>query len=141
MERTEGLTPGKREKIMEEIRRELMEMLRNALPPEFLNRIDDIVVFNPLLLEDMREIVKLRFSELTERLEDRGIDLQLSDKALDWLAREGFDPQFGARPVKRVINSEVSRKLSSEILAGNIKEGEKAVVDLEGNEIVIIKKK
>ncbi len=141
MERTEGLTPGKREKIMEEIRRELMEMLRNVLPPEFLNRIDDIVVFNPLLLKDMRDIVKLRFSELTERLEDRGIDLQLSDKALDWLAREGYDPQFGARPVKRVLNSEVGRKLSSEILSGDIEEGEKAVVDIEENKIAIIKKR
>ncbi len=135
MERTEGLTSEKRDGIMTEIRRELMEMLRKVLPPEFLNRIDDIVVFNPLIIEDMREIVKLRFRELASRLEDKEIELELGEKALDWLAEEGFDPQFGARPIKRLLNAEVSRRLSTEILAGKIKPGQIVRIELENGEI------
>lgn len=137
MERTEGLTAQKRDRIMEEVRRELLAMLRDVLPPEFLNRIDDIIVFNPLLLEDMREIVKLRFSELTERLKDREIKLTLSDEALDWLAKEGYDPQFGARPVKRVLNAEVGRRLSTAILAGEVQNGQEVIVDLVNSEITL----
>ncbi|MGC9315267.1 MAG: ATP-dependent Clp protease ATP-binding subunit, partial [bacterium] len=137
MERAEDLTLEKREGFIEETRRDLLEMLRNVLPPEFLNRIDDIVVFNPLLLEDMREIVRLRFQELAERLQDREIEVELTDKALDWIAREGYDPQFGARPIKRVLNSEVGRRLSTAILAGDIKPGQRAIIDVEANEIVL----
>ncbi len=137
MERAEGLTLEKREDFIEETRRELLEMLRNVLPPEFLNRIDDIVVFNPLLLEDMREIVRLRFEELAERLQEREIEVELTDNALDWLAREGYDPQFGARPIKRVLNAEVGRRLSTGILGGDIKPGQRAIVDVEANEIVL----
>lgn len=137
MERAEDLTLEKREGFIEETRRELLEMLRNVLPPEFLNRIDDIVVFNPLLLEDMREIVRLRFVELAERLQDREIEVELTDKALDWIAREGYDPQFGARPIKRVLNSEVGRRLSTAILTGDIKPGQRAIIDVEANEIVL----
>jgi len=137
MERTEGLTAAKRDRLMEEIRRELLEMLRDILPPEFLNRIDDIIVFNPLLLDDVREIVRLQFGQFIGRLEDREIELELTDAACDWLADEGYDPQFGARPVKRVLNAEVGRKLSVAVLAGKIKQGEKAVVDIEDGEIII----
>ncbi len=137
MERAEGLTLEKRDDFIEETRRELLEMLRNVLPPEFLNRIDDIVVFNPLLLEDMREIVRLRFEELAERLQEREIEVELTDNALDWLAREGYDPQFGARPIKRVLNAEVGRRLSTGILGGDIKPGQRAIVDVEANEIVL----
>jgi len=137
MERAEGLTLEKREDFIEETRRELLEMLRNVLPPEFLNRIDDIVVFNPLLLEDMREIVRLRFEELAERLQDREIEVELTDKAIDWLAKEGYDPQFGARPIKRLLNAEVGRRLSTAILAGEVKPGQKARIDINKNEIVL----
>lgn len=137
MERIKGLTSEKRDGVMEEIRRELMEMLRKVLPPEFLNRIDDIVVFNPLLLEDMREIVKLRFNELASRLEDKEIELELGESALDWLAQEGFDPQFGARPVKRVLNSEIGRRLSKDILSGKINPGHRVKIEFEKGEICL----
>lgn len=137
MEQTEGLTADNRDGIMENIRHELLEILQKTLPPEFMNRIDEIVVFNPLLLEDMRKIVKLRFAEMAARLKDKEIELTLSETALDWLAKEGFDPRFGARPVKRVLDSEVGRKLSLAILSGKLKPLDKVRVKLEGNEIAI----
>jgi len=139
MERTENLTSDKRDRVMEEVRRELLEMLRGTLPPEFLNRIDEIVVFNPLMPEDIEAIVRMQFAHIEERLSGRNMKLELGDDAASWLAKEGYDPQFGARPVKRVMNHKVGRKLSTAILAGEIGEGDSVVVTVENNEIAVSK--
>ncbi len=140
MERTEDITAENRDNVIDGIRRELIEMLRQILPLEFLNRIDEIVVFNPLLPEDIEAIVRLQFGYLARRLGERDIKIELTDNAVKWLAKEGYDPSFGARPVKRVINHEIGRKLSEAIISNEIIEGNEVVIDIQNNEVTLSKK-
>ncbi len=139
MERTENLTPESRDRIMVEVRHELLGMLREVLPPEFLNRIDDVVVFNPLLPVDILRIVQLQFAHLADRLRERDIEIELSTEAAEFIAQEGYDPQFGARPIKRVLNSEVGKRLSRAILTGEIHPGDSAIVGMKDGGIFIKK--
>jgi ATP-dependent Clp protease ATP-binding subunit ClpB len=106
--------------IMEETRGQVMELLRKSVRPEFLNRIDEIIMFRPLSREDLAKIVSIQFNLIKKRLAEGGIKIEASDKLLDHLARTGYDPQFGARPLKRVMQREILNALSKEILAGNI---------------------
>jgi len=140
MERIENISIQNREEIMENLRRDLLNMLRKELPPEFLNRIDDIIVFNPLLPEDIEKIVTLQFGYLADRLAQRSIEIELSDSARDFIAREGYDPQFGARPIRREITHKIQRKLSTALISGKLSSGSKATVDVKEGEIIITKK-
>ncbi|MFN3596747.1 MAG: ATP-dependent chaperone ClpB [Rubricoccaceae bacterium] len=121
---------GLAEAEMEGLRRDLGQRLRETLRPEFLNRIDEIVVFRPLGQAEIRQIVALQF-ERTRRLAERshGLRLVLTDAAKDALAREGFDPVFGARPLKRVIQRQIANRLAEQILAGLVREGDTVVVE------------
>ena len=92
--------------------------------PEFINRIDDIVRFNELTKEDLREIVDIQLGIFRKRLEDRHIKLELSDDASDWLATTGYDPAFGARPLKRVVQREIADALAVQLLDGSFGEGD-----------------
>ena len=139
MERIEGMTPANRADTMKVLRDELIKMLGASVSPEFLNRIDDIIVFNPLLHEELQKIVKLQFAELAERLAGRDIRLSISDEAAALLAKEGSDPMFGARPIKRIINHVVGRKLSQAILTGDIGPGDSAMADVVDGEIEIVR--
>ncbi len=139
MERTALITPETRNEVMAGVERELMELLRSKFSPEFLNRIDDIVLFKPLLIGEIEEIVKMMFGDLAERLEERGIHLTLSEKAAESLAKDGYDPTFGARPVRRAINHIVGRSVSEAILEGEIVAGDSAVVDIIDSKIAIVK--
>jgi ATP-dependent Clp protease ATP-binding subunit ClpA len=113
--------------------------LRQALRPEFLNRIDELIVFHSLSFEEIKKIVVLQFSEIERRLLEQGLRMSLTSKAQEFLARQGYDPSFGARPLKRVIQRHISQPLANEILKGKFREGDKIKVDLKEEEIIFSK--
>lgn len=105
---------------MESAKLEVLGLLKQSVRPEFINRIDDIVMFTPLSQKDIREIVGLQLKGVRKMLAKQGIVLDATEEAINFLAERGFDPQYGARPVKRVVQREVLNKLSKEILSGNV---------------------
>ena len=119
----------------------MMAALRATFRPEFLNRVDDIVMFNSLGLDEIKRIVDIQFARLKERLEEKHIELALTDKAKELHAREGFDPTYGARPLKRTIQQKVLDPLAMKLLDGEIKEGDKVTVTVRSGEIVFEKAK
>ncbi len=114
------MTLDNQEAVLEETRLSVFDLLRKSVRPEFLNRIDETIMFRPLSKGDIRKIVGIQFNLIKKRLEESGIKLEASDEVLDALGEEGFDPQFGARPLKRVIQRRILNELSKEILAGKI---------------------
>jgi len=135
-ERTEAMTDANRAEAMEDLQGELMDLLKQTIRPEFLNRIDEIIVFSPLNREEIRQIVRLQFHMVVERLAKSGYHAKMTEAAIDWIAEAGFDPQFGARPVKRMMQKYLLNDLSKEILAGKIsKEGE-ITIDAENGHLV-----
>ena len=121
----------------EHLRDELIQMLRSTLRPEFVNRVDEIVMFRPLTIEQIRKIVRLQFDRVAEMLEEKGIVSEITDKAVAWLADKGFDPLFGARPVKRLIQKEIVNELSREIIAGTIDKPGRVKIDVQSGELVM----
>jgi ATP-dependent Clp protease ATP-binding subunit ClpC len=118
----------------EEMRKKLMEALKRAFRPEFINRLDSVVVFRALTKDEIKEIVSLELNKVQVRLLDQRITIEATDAAKAFLAERGYDPDYGARPLRRVIQSEVEDKLSDGFLAGKFKEGDKVMIDLlEGN--------
>jgi ATP-dependent Clp protease ATP-binding subunit ClpB len=116
---------------------EVMQMVRAHFRPEFLNRVDEIILFHRLRREDMGAIVDIQFARLARLLEDRKITLELRPEARAWLAGKGYDPAYGARPLKRVIQKNVQDPLAELILAGEIHDGEKVVVGADQNSLLI----
>jgi len=114
-----------------EMKKKLMEALKRNFRPEFVNRLDSVVVFRALNRTDIREIVSLELRKVSERLEEYELTLQASEAALDYLADEGFDPEMGARPVRRVIEQMVEEPLSDALLAHTFTNGDSILVDLE----------
>ncbi len=119
-ERFEGVTENNLLAVTEIAKIEVMELLRKTIRPEFLNRVDEIIMFKPLLRSEIKGIVVIQLKLLSEMLAERAIQLSFTDPLIDWLAEEGFDPQFGARPLKRVIQKEIVNELSKRILAGDV---------------------
>ncbi|HVA81130.1 MAG TPA: ATP-dependent chaperone ClpB [Candidatus Binataceae bacterium] len=111
---------------------ECLEVLRQSFRPEFLNRVDEIVVFHPLARAELRQIVEVQLGRLRKRLEDRKITLELTGPALDFLAEHGYDPSYGARPLKRLIQSEIETAIARKIVAGEIRDGSQVKVDTSG---------
>ena len=105
----------------ETARLEVLGLLKKTIRPEFLNRIDDIIMFTPLNLENITEIVKLQLENLKKMVAKQHIIIDATDEAIEYLAKKGFDPQYGARPIKRVIQKEVLNALSKELLSGKVK--------------------
>jgi len=114
----------------DESHREIEKALKKTFRPEFLNRVDEVVIFNDLTLEDVERIVDLQMQEIAERMENQGLKVQLTDAARQWLAQEGFDPQFGARPLRRALQRHVESPLSIRLLRGDFQEGDLVVVDV-----------
>jgi ATP-dependent Clp protease ATP-binding subunit ClpB len=114
---------------VELVRGKVLDAVKGAFRPEFLNRIDDIILFHRLQRAHMGDIVTIQLSRLGALLKDRDIDLMLTDKGREWLANEGYDPAYGARPLKRVIQREVQDRLAEAILAGDVRDGQKVYVD------------
>ena len=125
---------------MEERNRRVMEALRGHFRPEFLNRIDEIVIFDRLTDKEIGEIVTIQLRRLMQRLEKQKIHLELSEKAKLYLAKEGYDPAYGARPLRRVIQQKILDPLSMEILDGTLREGDTVVVNVEKEKLTFRKK-
>jgi ATP-dependent Clp protease ATP-binding subunit ClpB len=119
-----------------EMRRRVTEAMRQHFRPEFLNRVDDTIIFHPLDAEALKRIVDIQIGMVEKRLADRKIEIELTDAARQFLAEEGFDLVFGARPLKRVIQRDVLNPLAAKILAGEVHEGSRVVVDAEGRRLV-----
>ena len=126
----EDVTEKNREEVMETTRREVTDLLRQTIRPEFLNRIDEVILFQPLLKSEIKGIIRIQLENLQRLVIKNGIDLRFSDYALDYLAENGFDPQFGARPLKRLIQKEIVNQLSKRILAGDIDKTVPVLVDV-----------
>jgi ATP-dependent Clp protease ATP-binding subunit ClpB len=118
------------ESAAEKAKVELMQLLRQTIRPEFLNRVDEVIMFQPLLKKEIQGIVRIQLNGLKKVLADAGINLQFSDYALKFLSEQGFDPQFGARPLKRLIQKEIINPLSKKILAGEVRKELPVVVDV-----------
>src|SRR3569623_1688280 len=107
-----------KEAVIAKTKNQLFELLRQTIRPEFLNRIDEIIMFTPLSRDEIGEIVKLQFKHVQDSLAEMGVTIEASDEALDWLAQLGYDPQYGARPLKRVIQKKILNELSKQVLIG-----------------------
>jgi ATP-dependent Clp protease ATP-binding subunit ClpB len=128
------------EKEEEQLRNEILELLRRSLRPEFLNRVDEIVMFRPLNWKQIREIVKMQIERVELMIRDYGLKLAVSDEAIDWLTNRGYDPQLGARPVKRLIQKEIVNELSKEIIGGKISKEDKIQIEMKDDRLVFTKK-
>jgi ATP-dependent Clp protease ATP-binding subunit ClpB len=121
--------------VFERTRLEVYSLLRTIIRPEFLNRIDEVIMFRPLTENEIRDIVKLQFNIVQKMLEKNQIQLTITDKAIDYLSRAGFDPQFGARPIKRLIQKNILNQLSKMILSGDVSKESEIELSLKDNEI------
>ena len=134
-EKFEKITFMNHDNVVEETKNEVLAMLKQTIRPEFLNRIDEIIMFTPLNEKEIKEIVRLQLDVVTRMLSDTGINLVIKDKALDFLASAGFDQEFGARPVKRAIQRFLLNDLSKKILSGSIDRERSVTVDSDGVEL------
>ena len=114
--------------------------LKSTFRPEFLNRIDEVIIFSPLTTEDMVKIVELQINEVYQRLEEHGLQVQLTEPAREWLAKEGYDPNFGARPLQRVLQKSIESPLSVMLLSGEYKTGDNVIVDVDEDGKLLFKK-
>src|SRR5665647_2295710 len=111
-------------------------LLRQTIRPEFLNRIDDVIMFQPLMLKEIKDIVRIQLNDLKKQLLKNGVVLEFSNYALDYLAENGFDPQFGARPLKRLIQKQIINQLSKKLLSGTIDKSHPVLVDVFDKTVV-----
>lgn len=135
-ENFERITDYNRETVIESTRNEVMSLLKRSMRPEFLNRIDEVIMFQPLKQEEIKEIVKMQLHQLERILGKQNIALMATDEALEYISNVGFDPQFGARPVKRIIQKGVLNELSRQILKGNVHPDSRVVLDVFDGKIV-----
>jgi len=129
---------GDKEEVIAKTKNQLFELLRQTIRPEFLNRIDEIIMFTPLSREEIGDIVKLQFAQVQQALAEMGVQIEASEEALDWLAQLGYDPQFGARPLKRVIQKRILNELSKQILAGKVDKDSKIKLDMFDHNFVFL---
>lgn len=126
----EEVTESNKEEIVARTRAEIMDLLRQTIRPEFLNRVDEIIMFQPLLRNDIRNIITIQLRQLQELVEKNGINLEFSEYAIDYLAENGFDPVFGARPLKRLVQKEIVNQLSKRLLMGDLDKNKTVLVDV-----------
>ncbi|RKD22765.1 ATP-dependent Clp protease ATP-binding subunit ClpC [Ammoniphilus oxalaticus] len=134
-----GFTPAGSDRAYTDMKDRVMEELKRTFRPEFLNRIDELIVFHSLEREHIRSITTLMAGQLRKRLQEQEIDFTLSEEAKDYLAKEGFDPVFGARPLRRAIQKHIEDRLSEELLIGNIKKGDTVIIDFKDGELSVSK--
>ncbi len=131
----EGITPDGY--LKENVREQVMNTVKAHFRPEFLNRLDESVLFKPLLVEEIKQIIELLLQQVRERLKDRKIELELSEPARDFIAREAYDPVYGARPLRRYLQQHLETPLAREIIAGRLMDGQKVLIDMENNQLNI----
>ncbi len=129
-ENFEKVTEKNKDELVERTKEEVLSLLRQTIRPEFLNRIDEVIMFQPLMKKEIKGIIKIQLDNLKHLVAQSGINLQFGDYALDYLAENGYDPQFGARPLKRLIQKEIVNQLSKRILAGDIDKSRPVLVDV-----------
>jgi ATP-dependent Clp protease ATP-binding subunit ClpB len=138
-ENYEKIEKGNREKVFEATKELVFDLLRRTLRPEFLNRVDEVIMFSPLTKKDINAIVKMQFDGVVRRLQEENIRLTATNEAIQWIAQTGFDPSFGARPIKRLIQKKVLNELSKEMLAGKIEHNTDIVMDVFDDNVVFRK--
>jgi ATP-dependent Clp protease ATP-binding subunit ClpB len=138
MDNFQELEDDNRDEVVAKTKNQLFDLLRKTIRPEFLNRIDEIIMFTPLTRDEITDIVKLQFKHVQQTLAEMGITMEASEEALDWLAQLGYDPQFGARPLKRVIQKKILNELSKQILAGKVDKDSKIKLDMFDNQFVFL---
>lgn len=132
----EKLNGANNEEVVEETKKEVMNMLKKIIRPEFLNRIDETIMFLPLTEKDIKQIVLLQIKSVQKMLAGNGVELELTDAALDFLSQVGYDPEFGARPVKRAIQRYLLNDLSKKLLAQEVDRSKAIIVDAQGDGLV-----
>ena len=137
-EQFDKMNEGNKERILEETKATILEMLKKNVRPEFLNRIDEIVMFTPLNSEEIEQIVRLQAKGVAEILLENGIELEIDDSAIKFIAQAGFDPEFGARPVKRAMQRYLLNDLSKQLLAGTVDKSKPIKVTAENNMLVYV---
>ncbi len=125
------------DQVVEGTKEQVMDLLRQSLRPEFLNRVDDIIMFHPLMRKEIKGIIRIQLEGLQKQLAAQGINLQFSDYALDYLVERGFDPQYGARPLKRVIQKDIINLLSKKIISGDIDKAKPVLIDVFDGVVVM----
>ena len=131
----EKMNGENKEQVIEETKQEVMNMLKKTIRPEFLNRIDETIMFLPLNEQEIKEIVLLQIKSVQKMLEGNGVDLQLTSEAIDFISKAGFDPEFGARPVKRAIQRYLLNDLSKKLLAQEVDRTKPIIVNSNGMEL------
>ena len=135
-ENFDDMNEGNKEQVLSKTKNEVFELLKKTIRPEFLNRIDEVIMFEPLSREDVTNIVRLQFMSIAKRLEEQHIKISATEEAIDWLAQLGYDPHFGARPVKRTLQKQILNELSKQILADKVNKDKEIIVDMFENQIV-----
>ncbi len=123
------------QQVFEETKEGVLTLLKRSVRPEFINRIDEIIMFKPLSRQEIKEIIKIQIEQVQQMLVDKNIKLELTDKAVDWITNTGYDPQYGARPVKRLIQKEILNELSKQIVSGNLDKDKAIVIDFDDREL------
>ena len=126
----------KNNNITEEAREKVMEIMKRSFKPEFLNRVDNIIMFKPLSVESIKNIIEIFLEGVRGKLKEKNITIELTDKAKELIAREGYDPFYGARPLKRYIENSIETKLAYEIIKGTVKNGSQVIVDEKEGELI-----
>ena len=135
-ENFEKMDDKNKEAVLAKTKTEVFEMLKKTIRPEFLNRIDEVIMFEPLTRDDVTDIVKIQFKHIADRLAEQNIKIRATDEAIEWLAQLGYDPQFGARPVKRMLQKQLLNELSKQLLADKVNKDKEIIVDMFDNQIV-----
>jgi ATP-dependent Clp protease ATP-binding subunit ClpB len=132
----EKINKGNEAFILEETRNQLTVLLRKTIRPEFLNRIDETIIFTPLSRENINKVVRLQFEQVIKRLSATDLKIDITEAAIDWLTAVGYEPHFGARPVKRILQKYILNELSKRILSGTVDKSKTIVIDEENRELV-----
>jgi ATP-dependent Clp protease ATP-binding subunit ClpB len=121
--------------LRDDVREQVLATLRGSFRPEFLNRVDDIVMFTPLLREEIKEVIELMMERLRGRLAEKKVSVELSEEAKDFIAREAYDPVYGARPLRRYLQNHIESRLAKQLIRGEIGEGQTVTVDVQEGEL------
>ena len=123
----------KGDEVHEKTRNMVFDLLKQTLRPEFLNRIDEIIMFKPLTMQNIREIVKLQLDGVQKTLSSGNIKIEITDKAVNWIAKQGYDPQLGARPIKRLIQKNILNELSRKIISQDVAKNQLIIIDTDNS--------
>ncbi|HRU86434.1 MAG TPA: AAA family ATPase, partial [Tenuifilum sp.] len=133
------LSKNNAEQVFERTRNQVFELLKQSIRPEFLNRVDEIIMFTPLNREEIKQIVLLQFERIKQMLAQNGVGIEISESAVEWITNIGFDPVYGARPIKRVMQKKILNELSKQLLAGTINKEQTITVDYFGDDILVFR--